>query len=102
MIVPDIEKDEEFAAYRDAARAAGVRSVMTSPMMTPQGVLVGAVSTHFVNVHTPTKIEVDTIKSYCVAAANHLLNLLGKEPLETKALSMNRHLYEGAGVRWIA
>ena len=100
VIVPDIEKDEEFAPYRDTIRAAGVRSVMTSPLLTPRGVLVGTVSTHFVNVHTPTAIEVATIKSYCVVAANHLLKLLGQEPLESKALSMNRHVYETAGAKW--
>jgi hypothetical protein len=42
-------------------------------------------------------IEVDTIKSYSVAAANYLFKLLGNESLKTKAISMSRGLYEEAG-----
>jgi hypothetical protein len=42
-------------------------------------------------------IEVDTIKSYSVAAANYLFKLLGNESLKTKARSMSRRLYEEAG-----
>jgi hypothetical protein len=42
-------------------------------------------------------IEVDTIKSYSVAAANYLFKLLGNESLKTKAISMSRRLYEEAG-----
>jgi GAF domain-containing protein len=97
VVVPDIEKDEEFAPYRDVVRAAGVKSCMTTPLLSSQKVFIGNVSTHFATIHTPTAIEVDTIKSYSVAAANHLLKLLGDESLKTKAISMSRGLYEEAG-----
>ncbi len=97
VAVPDIEKDEEFAPYRDVMRAAGVRSCMTTPLLTSQKIFIGNVSTHFANVHRPTAIEIDTIKSYSVAAADHLLNLLRDESLKAKAISMNRRLYEDAG-----
>ena len=58
------------------------------------------VSTHFANVHRPTGIEVDTIKSYSVAAADHLLDVLSQDSLKTKAIAMSRRLYEEAGRLW--
>lgn len=94
VIVPDIEKDEDFAPYRDVARAAGVRSVVTTPLLTHERFLVGAVSTHFVNIHKPTAIEIETLKSYSVAAANQLVKLLGESSLNEKAMEMSRRLYE--------
>jgi GAF domain-containing protein len=97
VVVRDIEKDEELGRYRDALRAAGVRSCMTTPLVSSQKVFVGNVSTHFANIHTPTAIEIDTIKSYSVVAANHLLKLLGRESLKAKAISMSHCLYEEAG-----
>ncbi len=93
VVVRDIETDEEYAPYRAAARAAGYRSVMTTPLITDDKVIIGAVSTHFVNVHTPTRIEIDTLRSYSLTAANHLHNLLGNESLSDKALSMSRRVY---------
>lgn len=94
VVVADIERDEDFAPYRDAMRAAGVRSCMTTPLLTSRKTPIGTVSTHFANVHRPTAIEVDTIKSYSVAAADHLLNLLGEDSLKAKAIAMSRRLYE--------
>jgi GAF domain-containing protein len=96
VVVSDIEVDEEYAPYRAAAREAGFRSVMTTPLLTQQNVLIGAVSTHFVNVHAPTAIEIETLRLYSVAAADQLYQLLGDDSLEVKALSMSRRLYDEA------
>jgi GAF domain-containing protein len=93
VVIKDTEADEEYAPYRAAARSAGYRSVMTTPLLTQQKVFIGTVSTHFVRSHTPTNIEIETLKSYSVAAAEHLHRLLGDERLEAKALSMSRRLY---------
>ncbi len=96
VVIPDIELDDEYAPYRAVARAAGYRSVTTTPLITRSNVLIGAVSTHFVRVHTPTAIEIETLKSYSVAAADHLHELLGNESLESKALAMSGDLLERA------
>ena len=93
VVVRDIETDEEYAPYRAAARAAGYRSVITTPLITHDKLIIGAVSTHFVGVHTPTPIEIDTLRTYSVTAANHLYGLLGNDSLSDKALSMSRRLY---------
>jgi GAF domain-containing protein len=88
IVIQDTETDEAFAPYRAAARAAGFRSVTTMPLVTTEGIVLGAVSVHFVKIHVPTRIELDTLQSYGTAAADHLHALLGAETLESKALSM--------------
>lgn len=94
ILVSDIETDEEYEAYRAAARAAGYRSVITVPLVTSTNLLLGTVSNHFVNIHEPTTIEIDTLKSYGKVAADHLQQMLGDRPLKKKALAMSSKLYE--------
>jgi GAF domain-containing protein len=98
ILVRDTGHDPEYLPYRAAARAAGYRSVITVPLITSTNVLIGAVSNHFVNVHGPTKIEMETLKSYSMVAAEHLYELLDDAPLKNVALSMNRRLYAEAGL----
>ncbi len=93
VLVSDIETDEEYAPYRTVARAAGYKSVITVPLVTSSGFFVGAVSNHFVNIHKPTGIEMNTLKSYGKIAADHLYQLLGNNPLKEKALAMSSNLY---------
>ena len=94
VAITDVETDQEFAPYRATARAAGFRSVVTTPLLTRQKVLVGTVSVHFVNVHAPAAIEMDTLWVYSLTAADHLHASLGGHALEAKALSMSRRLYD--------
>lgn len=96
IVIRDIETDEAFAPYRAAARAAGFRSVTTMPLVTTEGIALGAVSVHFVKIHVPTGIELATLQSYSTTAADHLHALLGGEALESKALSMCRSVHENA------
>lgn len=98
IVVSDTEADEEFAPYRAAARALGFKSVMTTPLVTDARFVVGAVSTHFVSVHKPTAIEMETLKSYGRLAADHLYGLLGDDSIEIKALAMSRRLLDEAKV----
>ncbi len=93
VVIPDIRADEEFRPFLEVAEAAGFRAVETTPLFTDAGVLIGFVSTHFATVHTPTKIEMDTLIAYSRIAADHLCGLLGGEDIGTKAWSMHRALY---------
>ncbi len=93
VVVKDADLDEEFAPFRAIAREAGFRSISTTPLVTSNNSFVGAVSAHFVNVHAPTTIELETLRSYSVIAADYLLELLGEEPLAAKAIAMNRGVY---------
>jgi GAF domain-containing protein len=93
VVVEDTELDEEFAPFRPAARLAGFRSVVTTPLLTDANGLLGVVSTHFVKVHRPTDVEIETFEGYSVSAGEHLSRLLGHTTLDSFALKMNRGLY---------
>ncbi len=95
VIIPDIEKDADFAVFRRDARHAGFRAVQSTPMITKDGNLLGIVSTHFANVHEPTPIEMSTLKEYAVIAAEYASIVLdeSRASLATKAEQMSAELY---------
>ena len=98
VVIPDVDVDAEYAPIRKVAREAGYRAVVTTPLVTSTGVLIGFVSVHFVNVHTPTPIEMDTLMSYSRLAADYLQELLRSESLHRKAQEMSERLYERDGL----
>lgn len=63
VIVPDVGKSELFAGTESLAvlRAAGVRSVQSTPMVSRSGKLVGILSTHWKKKHRPDKQELSLI-----------------------------------------
>ena len=93
VVVSDVEEDADFAEFLKDARAAGFRAVQSTPLFTSDGLLLGIVSTHFANVHEPTPIELKTLPSYCVVAAEHAYQLLGNAVLDDKAKQMHTAMY---------
>lgn len=88
VAVVDVDADPEYIAFRADARAAGYRSVQSTPLINSQNQLIGVVSTLFANVHRPTSIEMETLKRYSLTAADHLTRLLDQK-LDAKARRMN-------------
>jgi GAF domain-containing protein len=93
VIIRDVATDPEFIAFRMDAKKTGFRSVQSTPICGGDGNLLGIVSTHFVNVHEPTPIEMQTLKTYSVVAAELLDKMLGEVALATKAEQMSEDLY---------
>jgi|SRR6185312_2264458 len=93
IVISDVEKDAEFKAFIQAAKAAGFRAVQCTPFFTSDDLLLGIVSTHFANAHHPTLIELRTMQTYSVVAAEHAFRLLGNGILATKAEQMHSALY---------
>jgi PAS domain S-box-containing protein len=46
VLIEDVDRDREFAPYRDLARTAGFRSVQSTPLLSHDGKLLGMLSTH--------------------------------------------------------
>jgi GAF domain-containing protein len=92
IVVEDVDTDPGYAPFRSAAKAAGYRSVQSTPLCTNHGDFIGVVSTLFANPHAPTNIELETLKTYSVRAAGRLQELLGGMTLETKAGQMQSQL----------
>lgn len=97
VIIPDIEKDDDFAGFRRDARNAGFRAVQSTPMITSDQTLLGIVSTHFANVREPTPIEMNTLKAYGRIAAEYAYMVLDESfaSLASKAEQMSAELYAG-------
>lgn len=93
VVITDVEKDADFAAFVHDAKTAGFRAVQSTPLFTSDGLLLGMVSTHFANVHEPTPIEIKTLQIYSVLAAEYAYQLLGNAALAEKAKQMNEALY---------
>jgi GAF domain-containing protein len=95
IVIPDVEKDPEFAAFLKDAKSAGFRAVQSTPLFTKDGNLLGLVSTHFAHVHRPTEIEMQALQEYGVLAAEQAYKLLGGVALAAKAAQMAEDLYSG-------
>ena len=55
VVVEDVMVDPGYAPHRPLAVAAGFRGVVSSPLVTPEGQLLGIVSTHFRDPHRPSE-----------------------------------------------
>jgi GAF domain-containing protein len=98
VVIPDVNTDAEFAAFRSDARRDGFRAVQSTPLITRQGQPLGVISTHFANVHHPTTIEMETLQVYAAASAEFCLKLLEEGSLSTLARRLSEELYDRIGV----
>lgn len=95
VVVRDVQIDTQFTAFRDIARYSHIRAVQSTPLLTENGNELGIVSTHFANVHVPSKIEMETLKAYAAIAAQYAFKLLGEMPLDVAANRIHDKLYAG-------
>src|SRR6516164_7605133 len=93
IVVADVEKDPEYALYRNAVKEAGFRSVQSTPFVTEDGKLIGVVSVHFVAPGGPTQSAEGTFYLYSTVAAGQAYELLGGVALAAKAAQMSDQLY---------
>ena len=64
---PDVTRDPEYAPYMEFVSAMPLRSVLSCPLLAPDGSLIGMLSalssTHF----NPTQMELEAATQYCSA-----------------------------------
>jgi GAF domain-containing protein len=97
IVIEDVERDADYAIFRSDARAAGYRGVQSTPLTTSEGQVIGVISTLFANPHVPTQIEMVTLKSYAIRAADRL-KALGGGSLEAKVECMSAELCVQFGI----
>jgi len=61
VVVADVETDPTFAPHRDAACRAGIRAIHSTPLITRSGKIVGVLSLHFRDTHSPSDQETQLI-----------------------------------------
>jgi signal transduction histidine kinase len=72
VVIEDVETDSVYAALRPAARAAGVRAVVSTPLGGSDGAMLGIVSAHFRSVHRPTDQDLRRMDLYLRQAADFI------------------------------
>lgn len=92
--IPDVAKDPEFRPYLPVAVETGFQSVISSPLISSGGEVLGVMSTHFANPKVPTGIELLTRESYCRALADHLLSKWSAEELAVAARQLSHALVQ--------
>jgi PAS domain S-box-containing protein len=70
IVVEDSETDACYAPFRSVARAAGYRSVQSTPIMNSQGAPLGVLSTHCRLPHRPTEEDLRLLDLYVRLAAD--------------------------------
>ena len=74
VVVEDVELDPVFAPYREAARAAGFRACHSTPLITRRGDIIGVLSVHFREQHSPSERELRLMDLYARMAADFIEN----------------------------
>jgi PAS domain S-box-containing protein len=72
IVIEDVETDGPYAPLRSLARAAGYRSVISTPLMSAGGTALGMVSTHFGSIHRPSQQELRRFDLYIRQASDFI------------------------------
>ncbi len=74
VIVEDVGTDPRFSQSHEAARAAGIKAIHSTPLITRSGEVVGVLSVHFRTPRSPSDREVHVIDLYARQAVDFIEN----------------------------
>ncbi|MEO7327764.1 MAG: ATP-binding protein [Minicystis sp.] len=92
-IVEDVTTDASFAPYRQAAAAAGFRSVQSTPLLGREGMVLGVVSTHARAPGRPSEPQLRRLDLYVHQAADFIEWMQGRAAI-TKSEERLRFMAE--------
>ena len=72
MLIEDVQSDPDFAPHLSIAATAGFRAVLSTPVASRNGELMGILSTHFRNPHRPPERALRMLDLYARQAADFL------------------------------
>lgn len=75
LFIPDVSLDEDFKPYREFAASVPFRSVLSCPLTSSAGELVGMVSAHSAHVFAPTPLELRSAETYARHLADAIASL---------------------------
>lgn len=78
VFVPDVRADAEFEPYIRFANSVPFRSVLSLPLTSSGGELVGVVSAHSVHVFAPTALELRAGETYARHLADDVVRLASR------------------------
>ena len=71
-VIEDVDEDAPYAPYRDVARAAGYRAVISSPLAGKNGAPLGILSLHFHLPHRPSDEDLRRLDLYVRQASDFI------------------------------
>lgn len=81
-IVEDVMGDAAFEPHRDMAAAAGFRAVQSTPLMEPNGNVMGVLSTYYRTPQRPTERDEQLLDQYAQHAADLIQRLRLEQALK--------------------
>jgi GAF domain-containing protein len=78
VVVSDVAAAHEFGPRRDTLVGAGVRAVLSTPMISTTGAFLGVLSMYFSRVHSPAELERHAVKAVARMGADAAVRILGK------------------------
>jgi GAF domain-containing protein len=75
IVIDDIMTDEQFSPYREIGCRAGIRSVLSTPLVSSSGALLGVLSVHFTMAQRPTDMHVRGMTEAAESAADEIIRL---------------------------
>ena len=82
IVIEDVETDDPYAPWREVARAAGYRSVVSTPLVGADGAALGMVSTYFRLIHQPSEQELRRLDLYLRQACDFIRRCKLEEVLQ--------------------
>src|SRR5262245_27133452 len=70
IVITDVEEDKLFTPFRPRARSAGVRAVLSTPIMSRDRAPLGTLTTHFHPVYKPAEHDLRLLDLYVRQAAD--------------------------------
>jgi PAS domain S-box-containing protein len=81
VVIMDVDEDAPYGPFRDVARAAGYRAVISIPLIGKHGLPLGMLSTHFRAPHRPAEQDLRRLDLYARQAANFVERCRAEEAL---------------------
>jgi PAS domain S-box-containing protein len=91
IVIEDIETDPASESLRPVARAADYRAVVSTPLIGPDGILVGMLSTYFKAAHRPSAQELGIVDLF----ARHACDFIRRCTMEQALRLREESLREG-------
>jgi PAS domain S-box-containing protein len=88
VVIEDIETDPAYESLRPVARAADYRAVVSTPLIGPDAILVGMLSTYFKHVHRPSEQELRIVDLFVRHACDFIRRCTMEQALRLREESL--------------
>jgi GAF domain-containing protein len=75
ILIPDVTEDKDWTPYLSFSEAAGIGGVLSIPLLSKAGDLLGVTSCHFASQARPTAKELNFVRVSCEFAADAIAEL---------------------------